>query len=82
MDLVLRGLNFEICLVYLDDIILHSTTPEQHLERLDMILSRLQKANLKLKPSKCSLMKREVEFLGHIISEEGVSTIPEKTKLI
>ena len=82
MDLVLQGLNLDICLVYLDDIVLFSVTPEQHLERLEVILQRLKEANLKLKPSKCILMQREVVFLGHVISEQGISTDPEKVKLI
>jgi len=82
MDLVLRGLNLDICLVYLDDIILFSVTQEQHIERLEMILRRLKEANLKLKPSKCTLMQREVTFLGHVISHQGIATDPEKIKLI
>jgi len=65
MDLVLSGLNFEVCLVYVDDVIVFSTTPEQHLERLEMVLKRFQDANLKLKPSKCHLMQAEICFLGH-----------------
>ena len=82
MDLVLSGLNLEICLAYLDDIIIFSTTPEQHLERLEQVLRRLQEANLKLKPSKCCLMQTRVSFLGHVISGEGISTDPEKVKLV
>ena len=82
MDLVLSGLNFEICLVYLDDIILFSTTLEQHLERLELVLQRLKAANLKLKPSKCTLLQKEVIFLGHIVSSQGLATDPAKVKLI
>ena len=82
MDLVLAGLNLDIRLVYFDDIIVFSATPEQHLERLKCVFRRLQEANLKLKPSKCCLMQTEVSFLGHIISGEGISTDPEKIKLI
>jgi len=48
MDIVLSGLNFEICLVYIEDVILRSTTPEQHLERLEMVQERLKHVNLKL----------------------------------
>ena len=70
MDLILAGLNFEVCLVYADDVIVMSTTPEQHLERLEMVLKRFQSANLKLKPSKCRLMQAEVLFLSHRISKE------------
>jgi len=82
MDLTLSGLNLEICLAYLDDIIVFSSTPEHHLERLEKVLRRLQEANLKLKPSKCSLMQTEVSFLGHVVNGSGISTDPEKIKLI
>ena len=82
MDLVLNGLNLSICLAYLDDIILFSRTPEEHLERLELLLQRLHEANLKLKPSKCRLMQTKVTFLGHVVSGEGVSTDLDKIKLI
>ena len=82
MDLALTGLNYDICLAYLDDIILHSKTLEEHLQRLEVLLQRLQEVNLKLKPSKCSLMQKSVVFLGHVISSEGVATDPEKIKLV
>ena len=82
IDLLLRGLNEEICLSYLDDIILFSHTEEEHLERLDRLLVRLKEANLKLKPTKCTFLQKEILFLGYIVSEKGLSTDPEKTKLI
>jgi len=82
MDLALAGLNFDICLVYLDDIILHSKTLEEHLQRLEKLLQRLQEVNLKLKPSKCSLMQKTVVFLGHVVSGDGIATDPEKIKLV
>jgi len=59
-----------------------STTPEQHLERLEMVLKRFQNANLKLKPSKCHLMHAEICFLGHRVSKDGIATDPEKIRLI
>lgn len=55
MDLTLSGLTYDICMVYLDDIIVFSNTFEQHLERLELVFDRLRKAKLKLKPSKCNL---------------------------
>lgn len=82
MDLVLSGLSYEICLVYLDDIILFSRTFEEHLCRLELVFERLRNAKLKLKPSKCSFMQRRVAFLGHIISEHGVEVQPEKTETV
>src|SRR2546425_11800193 len=82
MDVVMAGLNFEVCLVYLDDIILFSKTVEEHLQRLRLLLARLRWANLKLKPSKCHLLQRQVNFLGHVISAGSVATDPEKTEAI
>jgi len=82
IDLVLSGLNMEICLAFLDDVILFSTTLEQHLERLEVLLQRLLAAGLKLKPTKCYLLQRKVTFLGHVVSEDGIATDPEKTRLI
>ena len=78
MDLTMAGLNYRICLVYLDDIILMSNTVEEHLERLILILDRLRQAGLKLKPSKCKLLQKTITFLGHVVSEKGVSTDPSK----
>ena len=82
IDLLLRGLNEEICLSYLDDILCFSRTEEEHLERLERLLIRLKEANLKLKPSKCCLLQKQILFLGYIVSEEGIATDPEKTRLI
>jgi len=82
MDLALSGQNFEICLVYLDDITVHSKTLEEHLQRLEKLFRRLKEINLKLKPSKCTLMQKRVLFLGHIVTGNGIATDPEKTKLI
>jgi len=78
MDLALNGLNFYMCLVYLDDIIVYSTTVEEHLIRLRKLFDRLRIANLKLKPSKCHLLRAEIKFLGHVVSAEGVSTDTSK----
>ena len=82
MDCVMLGLNFEICLVYLDDIILFSRTVEEHLSRLKILFGRLREANLKLKPSKCHLMRRSVEFLGYVVSSDGIATDSKKTEAV
>ena len=82
MDVAMAGLNFDICLIYLDDIILFSKTVDEHLTRLKSLLGRLIAANLKLKPSKCKLLQREVSFLGHIVSDKGVGTDPEKLCMV
>jgi hypothetical protein len=82
MDLVLSGLLYEACLVYLDDIIIFSRTLPEHLSRLEEVFKRLINAGLKLKPSKCRLLQVKVEFLGHVVSAEGIATDPAKTDII
>jgi len=82
MDLALNSLNFYMCLVYLDDIIVYSKTVEEHLKRLRKLFDRLRIANLKLKPSKCHLLRAEVKFLGHVVSEKGVSTDSSKIEAV
>ena len=57
MEMVLAGLHWSTCLVYIDDIIIFSCNFNQHLERLEEVLQRLQSAGLKLKPSKCHLLQ-------------------------
>ena len=78
MDMVLAGLQWTNCLVYLDDIIVIGKTFPQHLHNLTKVLERLRNAGLKLQPKKCCLCSKQVEFLGHIVSPNGVSTDPKK----
>ena len=74
--------NFDILLLYLDDILVFSKTIEEHLYRLDLVFSKLKSHGLKMKPSKCSFFNTSVKYLGHIVSADGVSTDPEKTETI
>eukprot|EP00794_Sanderia_malayensis_P018389 gene18389-biopygen12333 len=82
MDLVLSGLHWTHCLVYLDDVIVFAPTVEEHLKRLDVALDRIEKAGLTLKPAKCQWLRRSVKFLGHIVSEEGVTVDPAKVSSV
>ena len=79
MQCVLAGLSGTHCLVYLDDIIVFSTTFEEHLQRLVSVFERLRAAGLKLKPKKCHFAKRQITYLGHVISANGVE--PDHKKL-
>ena len=82
MDVAMSGLNLSICLIYLDDIILFSSTVTQHLERLRCLFTALRRANLKLKPSKCELLRTKVSFLGHVVSDQGIATDPDKIRAV
>ncbi|GBN70184.1 Retrovirus-related Pol polyprotein from transposon 297 [Araneus ventricosus] len=82
METVLRGLTSEACLVYLDDIIIVGRTFQEHLNNIRKVFQRLQKANFKLSLKKCRFFRKEVSYLGHIISADGVKTDPEKTKAV
>lgn len=82
MENVLHGMQWQECLVYMDDIIAPSKTFTEGLERLEHIFQHLLKANLNLKPFKCTFFQKEIKFLGHIVSESGVSTDPQKISTI
>ena len=82
MDNCLGELNMNWCIVYLDDIIIFSSDAASHIERLEAVFQKLAKAGLKLKPSKCEFFKKRIKYLGHIFSEEGVSTDPKKVEAV
>ena len=77
---VLTDCNFPMG--YLDDIIIFSKTEEEHLQHLEEIFERLRKAGLKLKLQKCSFFKKHIQYLGHLISDEGIQPLPEKLENI
>ena len=76
MNKVLKGLEF--AMTYLDDIIIFSQNELQHLEHLEIVFSCLREAGLKMKHSKCDFFKSEIHYLGHLISPEGISPLPNK----
>lgn len=82
MSIALSGLTYEKCFVYMDDIIIFGRSLESHNKNLIDIFERLRKVNLKINPSKCDFLKKELLYLGHIISAEGVLPDPEKIKII
>ena len=69
-------------MIYLDDIIIHGRTFEEMLSNLDRVLNKLQEAGLKLKARKCQLFQKEVEYLGHIVSSDGIRTDPKKIEAV
>ena len=78
IERTLVGLQWEIAVLYLDDIVVYGNSFPNHLENLQKVLDRLSSAGLKLKPKKCHLMQKEVSFLGHIVSKSGTRTDPTK----
>ena len=82
MDYVLAGLRWETLLVYLDDVIVFGRTVKESIDRLREVLTRFRNAGLKLKPSKCHLFQSKVNYLGHVVSSEGIHTDPDKVEAI
>ena len=82
METCLGDLNLHWCIIYLDDIVIFSKDPASHLERLKAVFQKLEEAGLKLKPSKCELFRRQLAYLGHVISAEGVATDESKIEAI
>ena len=74
----------KICVIYLDDLVIFSNFFEQHLERLDIVLTRLlcTVQNLKLSADKCFFFQERVKFLGHVVSTSGLETDPDKVEKI
>ena len=79
MQRCLGNLVNDSLLIYLDDIVVFSLDFNSHVQHLEEVFQRLHQHGLKLQPKKCHLFQREVMYLGHVISEEGVATDPAKT---
>ena len=64
--------NFPFTIAYLDNIIIFSKTPQEHLSHICMVFKKLKLANLLMKKSKCSVFSKEIQYLGHILSATGI----------
>ena len=73
---VIKGLPFAFG--YLDDVLIHSPDIETHLQHVRIFFQRLREADLKLKDSKCNYFKTHVQYLGHLVSGQGIRPLPEK----
>lgn len=82
MERCMGDLNLKECLIFLDDILIFSETFDEHISRLEAVFSRLKQHGLKLKGSKCEFFKPSVKYLGHVVSEAGVQTDPDKISAI
>ena len=80
MEEVLRGINPEsepdFVSAYIDDILVFSSTLEEHLAHLELVMKCLEEVGLKLKPTKCHFACEEVEYLGHVITPKGLKPNP------
>ncbi|XP_069802715.1 uncharacterized protein [Dendropsophus ebraccatus] len=82
MERCLGHLNFQSVLLYLDDVIVYSRTYEDHVHHLAEVFQVLIDHGLKIKPSKCHLLKPQVNYLGHVVSAEGIQPDPEKISAV
>lgn len=79
MDTVLAGLKWQTCHVYLDDVVVFSSSFEERLTGLKGVLEAIRSEQLTIKPEKFHLGFQELKFLGHTVSAQGVRPDPEKT---
>ncbi|GFO20023.1 retrovirus-related pol polyprotein from transposon 17.6 [Plakobranchus ocellatus] len=77
INLVLSGLNWESVLAFLDDVCVLGRSYDDHIDNLRKVFERFRIYGLRLKPRKCSLFRREVEFLGRLVSKNGIQILPE-----
>ena len=82
MTHLLTGIQYKYALTYIDDVLVYSKSFEDHLVHLEEVFKRFQEANLKLKPSKCYFAKTELDFLGHVVSRNGVRPNENKVKAV
>ena len=82
MNYVLKDLVNKVCYVYLDDIIILGTSLEEHIQNIKAVFEKLREANLKIQLHKCEFLRKEVAYLGHIITIDGIKPNPEKIKII
>ena len=82
IEICLRDLNMNWCIIYLDDIDIFLKDPTSYVKRLEAMFKKLEHAGLKIKPSKCMLFHQQITYLGHIVSSQGIATDGQKTKVI
>ncbi|UYV80667.1 hypothetical protein LAZ67_19001324, partial [Cordylochernes scorpioides] len=82
IDSVLGSLKWNMCLCYLDDIVVYAPTFEEHLRRLQLVLSCIQKAGLSLNHKKCLFGSRRIKILGHLVDANGIHPDPDKVEAV
>ena len=82
MESCLGDSHLNWCIIYLDDVIVFSKTPKEHIDRLHGVFHKLFLAGLKLKPKKCEFFKSKIAYLGHIVSAKGIETDPKEVEAV
>lgn len=82
MDSILGDFVGDFCLVYLDDVLIYSSSPEEHARHLDLILTKLQDHNLVCHPDKCQFELSELRYLGYIVGKDGLKPDPAKVQIV
>jgi hypothetical protein len=82
MSVALSGLTYEKCFVYCDDVIIFGRNLDTHNKNLIKVFERFREVNLKLNPLKCDFLKKNILYLGHVVSSEGILPDPQKTKTL
>ena len=82
MNGVISNLRWQCAMVYLDDIIIYSSTFDQHLIDVAQVLQRLRVAGLKLQPSKCYFARTQINYLGFVVSANGIEANPDKLRAV
>jgi hypothetical protein len=82
MDMVLNGLYWSVCSIFIDDICIFSTDLDTHVKDLGTVFNRLMDYGLSIKPEKCQLFLKKVQYLGHILSEDGIEPIKARVEAI
>jgi hypothetical protein len=82
MTISMAGLTPEVAFLYVDDLVVFGCSPEHHNKNLIKVFERLERYNLKLNPKKCAFMQPSVTYLGHVISDQGISPDPSKFEIL
>ena len=82
MNTILREALKERCFVYMDDILIMGETLREHNNKSEEVFAQIRKYNLKIEPDKCEFLKSELQYLGHVITTQGVQPDPKKVSAV